>query len=234
MKRAAIAQAQLKRKRGRQVAIGTVLVALVGLVSFLIFGGGNSSGKPTTLPCPALNGSSPRHNHFPAPPPMCVSKNMSYTAVIKTDVGTFTATLDVNSAPVTTNDFVYLALYHFYDGLAFYRVIPGFVDQGGSPGSAPNGGPGYTVKGEVPPSGAYKLGSLAMAKTTAQPNGTSGSQFFIVAGQQGVQLPPQYSLFGQVVKGMSVVEAINRDGSASGTPAVLHRIEKVTIQVKKG
>lgn len=233
MKRAAIAEAQTKRKRTRQVVVSAVAVVAVVALSVLIFGGGSASKKAGVAPCPAANGSSPRRNSFSAPPPMCISRNKSYTAVITTTLGTITASLDANSAPVTVNDFVYLARYHFYDGLTFHRVIKGFVDQTGAPGGNPAGGPGYTVQGEVPKAGAYRLGSLAMAKTSAQPNGASGSQFFIVAGPQGEQLPPDYSLFGQVTKGMSVVEAINADGSSSGTPAVLQRIKTVKILTGK-
>jgi cyclophilin family peptidyl-prolyl cis-trans isomerase len=88
------------------------------------------------------------------------------------------------------------------------------------------------VQGEVPATAnpQYPLGSLAMAKTGSSPSGTTSNQFFIVAGPQGESLPPQYALFGQVRSGLSVVQAINADGSQSGIPpTVTHRMLSVTI-----
>ncbi len=109
--------------------------------------------------------------------------------------------------PKTVNNFVFLALHHYYDGVIFHRVIDGFMCQGGDPTGTGRGGPGYKFEDELPKAGQYELGSVAMAN--AGPN-TNGSQFFIVSGPSGVRLPPQYSLFGQVVKGMEVVEEMQR------------------------
>jgi len=159
---------------------------------------------------------------------MCINTSASYTAVVKTDVGTFDIALDAKAAPKTVNNFVFLARYHFYDGVIFHRVMPGFVVQGGDPTGTGTGGPGYTFADELPKAGSYKLGSVAMANI-GKPN-TNGSQFFIVVGTQGEQLPPSYSLFGQVTSGMSVVQKIASDGSASGTPKVVHKMISVTIQ----
>lgn len=157
---------------------------------------------------------------------MCITSGKTYVAVIKTDVGTFDITLDSKAAPITVNNFVFLARYHFYDGIIFHRVIPGFVVQGGDPLGTGAGGPGYKFKDELPKAGAYKLGSVAMANSG--PN-TNGSQFFIVTGPSGEQLPPLYSLFGQVTSGMSVVNKIAADGSASGTPSPVHHMISVAI-----
>ena len=99
----------------------------------------------------------------------------------------------------------------FYDGLAFHRVIPGFMAQGGDPSGDGSGGPGYEFEDELPQQGDYEVGSVAMAN--AGPD-TNGSQFFIITGDAGVQLPPSYSLFGKVTKGMDAVEKIESDGSA--------------------
>jgi len=180
-------------------------------------------------PCPAPDGSSPRTIAFAQPPPMCINPATAYTATFTTDVGTFAVALDAKAAAKTVNDFVVLARYHFYDSLIFHRVISGFVVQGGDPKGNGSGGPGYTVAGEVPPAGAYKIGSLAMAKTSADPPGTAGSQFFVITGQQGTQLPAQYSLFGMVTSGLDVVAKIDADGTASGTPKVVHHMVKVAI-----
>jgi cyclophilin family peptidyl-prolyl cis-trans isomerase len=143
-----------------------------------------------------------------------------------TDAGVITIALDAVAAPVTVNNFVVLARYHYFDGIAFHRVIPGFVDQGGDPTGTGSGGPGYQFKDELPPAGAYKIGSIAMANSGAN---TNGSQFFLIAGQQGVALPPNYSLFGLSSGGLDVISKINQDGDSSGTPKVVHKMTTVTI-----
>ena len=97
------------------------------------------------------------------------------------------------------NNFVFLAAHHYFDGVIFHRIINGFVCQGGDPTGTGRGGPGYRFEDELPKAGQYEIGSLAMAN--AGPN-TNGSQFFIISGPQGTQLPPQCSLFGKVVKGL--------------------------------
>ena len=157
----------------------------------------------------------------------------TYTATVKTDVGTFVIALDAKHAPQTVNSFVFLAQHHFFDCVIFLRVIPSFVDQTGDPSGSGSGGPGYSIPDELPaktsnPAHQYPLGSVAMANT-GQPH-TGGSQFFIVAGAAGESLPNTYSLFGHVTSGMAVVKKINAQGSASGVPPdVTHRMLKVTI-----
>jgi peptidylprolyl isomerase len=121
---------------------------------------------------------------------------------------------------------VFLARYHYYDGVIFHRIIPGFVLQGGDPTGTGTGGPGYKFADELPPPGRYQVGSLAMAN--AGPN-TNGSQFFVISGSDGVRLPPQYALFGAVVSGGEVVTAIDALGTRSGKPTERVVIESVTI-----
>jgi len=118
--------------------------------------------------------------------------------------------------------------------VTFHRVIPGFVDQTGDPTGTGEGGPGYTIPDEYPPKAAqaadqYPLGSVAMANT-GQPH-SGGSQWFIVTGTQGESLANSYSLFGTVTSGMTVVQKINKDGAASGTPKLIHRI--LSVKIKK-
>ncbi len=124
------------------------------------------------------------------------------------------------------NNFVFLARYHYFDGIVFHRIIPGFVLQGGDPTGTGTGGPGYKFADELPAPGRYELGSLAMAN--AGPN-TNGSQFFVISGPDGVQLPPNYSLFGKVVSGLDTVATIDAVGSRSGKPTERVTIESVTI-----
>jgi cyclophilin family peptidyl-prolyl cis-trans isomerase len=178
-------------------------------------------------PCPKADGSSPRTTSFAKPPPMCIDTSKTYTAEVETNLGNFTMALDAKAAPKTVNNFVVLAQYHFFDGLSFHRIIPDFVVQGGDPNGDGTGGPGYSFDDELPANGAYKLGSVAMANSGAN---TNGSQFFIITGSQGTALPPQYSLFGQVVDGYdTTVAALAKLGSADGTPTDNAYINKVTI-----
>lgn len=147
-----------------------------------------------------------------------------------TDAGEVTIELDAKQAPETVNNFVVLARYKYYDGLTFHRVIKDFMAQGGDPSGDGSGGPGYEFDDELPKQGDYEVGSVAMAN--AGPD-TNGSQFFIITGDSGVQLPPSYSLFGKVTKGMDAVEKIEADGSAGdGAPGKVHTIESVTIAEK--
>ena len=130
-----------------------------------------------------------------------------------TSHGTMVIALDPLAAPKTVNSFVFLARYHYYDGIIFHRIIPGFVLQGGDPTGTGTGGPGYNFADELPGPGSYQLGSLAMAN--AGPN-TNGSQFFVISGPDGVGLPPLYSLFGAVVSGRRRGRADQRHGHPFG------------------
>jgi cyclophilin family peptidyl-prolyl cis-trans isomerase len=182
---------------------------------------------PAHVPFPNLNGTSPRYTKFSSAPPFCIDATKTYTASVQTDIGTFTIELLPKYAPVTVNNFVFLAGYHYYEGTVFHRVIPGFMNQGGDPTATGNGGPGYSFKDELPSaSSAYGTGALAMANAGAN---TNGSQFFIVVPGGGSQLSPNYSVFGQVTSGMNIVEKINSDGTSAGTPNVYHKIIKVTV-----
>ena len=159
------------------------------------------------LPCPAEDGSSPVRRKFPKPPPMCIDVSKLYTAAMDTSMGSMTIALDAAAAPRTVNNFVVLARYHYYDGVIFHRIIKGFVCQGGDPTGTGRGGPGYRFADELPRPGSYELGSLAIANSG--PN-TNGSQFFIISGSDGTRLPPLYSLFGKVVEGLDVVDAMQK------------------------
>jgi peptidylprolyl isomerase len=180
-----------------------------------------------TTPCPAPDGSSPKLQRFDGPPSMCIDVDKRYTAEMVTSKGTMVIALDPVAAPKTVNSFVFLSRYHYYEGIVFHRVIPGFVLQGGDPTGTGTGGPGYKFEDELPKPGRYELGSLAMANSG--PN-TNGSQFFVISGPSGVRLPPQYSLFGKVVDGLDVVTVIDALGTQSGKPKELVTISSVTIK----
>jgi cyclophilin family peptidyl-prolyl cis-trans isomerase len=176
---------------------------------------------------PAADGSSERRQKFDAEPPMVIDAEKRYTATMVTSKGTIVIALDPIAAPKTVNNFVFLARYHYFDGVGFHRIIPGFVIQGGDPEGTGMGGPGYRFADELPKPGRYPVGSWAMPN--AGPN-TNGSQFFIITGAHGAGLPPQYSLFGAVVSGGDVVQAIDAIGTSSGKPAERVVMESVTIE----
>lgn len=177
--------------------------------------------------CPAVDGSSERQTSFDGEFPMCIDLSKSYTAEMVTSMGTMVIALDSAAAPKTVNNFVCLARYKYYDGLIFHRIIQGFMCQGGCPQGSGTGSPGYRFADELPQPGRYEIGSLAMAN--AGPN-TNGSQFFIVSGPSGTGLPPSYSLFGKVVKGLDIVDALEKvPTGASDRPNTDVVIESVTI-----
>jgi len=164
-------------------------------------------------PCPAEDGSEERVNQFEQEPPTCIEEGVNYSAIVETNKGTFTIALDAATAPQTVNNFVVLARYRYFDGTSCHRAIPNFVVQCGDPTATGSGGPGYQFADELPQEGQYKVGSIAMANSG--PN-TNGSQFFVITGSDGAALPPNYSLFGQVTDGLdTTVPTLD----AAGNPA---------------
>jgi cyclophilin family peptidyl-prolyl cis-trans isomerase len=249
-RQAALEAYRRKAARRRQLVLGVGALAVAVVIVALLSRGKDSSqkvkaGSSTTVrgaattvvadkvgssPCPTADGSAPRKTTFDGQPPTCIDPAKTYTANFETDIGTFTVALASQKAPKTVNNFVFLARYHLYDGVSFHRVIPGFVIQGGDAAKGDGtGGPGYKFADELPKSIAeYKAGSIAMANSG--PN-TNGSQFFVVvsdAGGKQLQVP-NYSLFGQVTQGLDVVTKIEADGSPDGHPKVPHHMVKVTI-----
>jgi cyclophilin family peptidyl-prolyl cis-trans isomerase len=185
--------------------------------------------------CPSSTATKLNKPTYKTAPAMTIDTSKTYTATVKTDVGTFVITLDAKEAPIAVNSFVFLAQKDFFNCVIFHRVIPGFVVQGGDPTGTGTGGPGYqfTEAGPATATPQYPLGSVAMANSnspsTTMPT-TNGSQFFIVSGSQGESLPPDYVLFGQVTSGMGVVDQISNDGSTAGVPpTITHRMLSVTI-----
>ena len=150
---------------------------------------------------------------FDAPPAMEIDTAAVYTATIITNYGAITMDLHAEAAPVTVNNFVFLARQDYYDGIIFHRVVPGFVIQGGDPTGSGSGGPGYSFADELEGEGAYTRGILAMANAGKD---TNGSQFFIML--EDVDLPYAYNIFGEVTSGMEVVDEIAAVPLAGSTP----------------
>jgi peptidyl-prolyl cis-trans isomerase B (cyclophilin B) len=148
---------------------------------------------------------------YNAPPAMTIDPQKAYTATIETVKGDLVCQLFAADAPVTVNNFVFLAREGFYDGVIFHRVVPNFVIQGGDPTGTGSGGPGYRFEDEFS-SRLHGTGALSMAN--AGPN-TNGSQFFITFSPQP-HLDGKHSVFGQLVEGMDVMLNI-REGDAIKT-----------------
>ncbi|HYM57681.1 MAG TPA: peptidylprolyl isomerase [Solirubrobacteraceae bacterium] len=142
-----------------------------------------------------------------AKPKLELDAKTTYVARVVTNCGEFEITLDAKRAPRTGGSFVTLVKEGFYDGLIFHRVVPGFVIQGGDPKGDGSGGPGYSVVEAPPEDLTYGKGVVAMAKTQTERAGTSGSQFFVVTGEDA-GLPPEYALLGKVTKGEDVIDRI--------------------------
>lgn len=183
-----------------------------------------------TTECPPVEGATSQTQEFSDSFALCIDPNKTYTAVVTTNMGTYSAVLDAAKAPGTVNNFVSLARNKYFDDTTCHRAIPGFMIQCGDPTATGNGGPGYKFADELPASGEYKIGSLAMANSG--PN-TNGSQFFVISGDQGVSLPPSYALFGQVTEGLdTTIVALDAAGnpSSNGMPPLKEiTIESITI-----
>lgn len=238
---------------GVLVVVGALAIILIAVVT----GGKSTSTAPTTsaeaplvtvpppvtvpgatltgdTPCPAADGTAARTLVFAKPPPTCIDPTKTYTAVVSTTLGNYTIVLDAKNAPVTVNNYVVLARYHYYDGTPCHRIIAGFMAQCGDPSGTGSGDnakyPGYTFADENKPATAsYPKGTLAMAN--AGPD-TNGSQYFTML--KDYPLPASYSVFGKVTDGLDTtlpaLEAAAGSAANNGTPTkVPVYINTVTI-----
>lgn len=191
-------------------------------------GGGGGETSSAALPQGCAEVSAPPAKHVELTRP---SETLSgpATATVETNCGNFEIALDTTRAPKTTSSFAYLARRGFYDDTSFHRIVPGFVIQGGDPTGTGSGGPGYFVD-EAPPQGlSYTRGIVAMAKTSAEPPGRSGSQFFVVTAADAGLLP-DYALLGRVTRGFDVVQRIEQLGTPSGKPKSPVVIKRITVE----
>jgi cyclophilin family peptidyl-prolyl cis-trans isomerase len=184
-----------------------------------------------TAPCPADDGSTAKTDTFEGAPQLCIDPAAAYTADVVTNKGSFTITLDAATSPGNVNNFVTLARYHYYDGTGCHRVLKDFVVQCGRPGDDEDA-PGYNVPDELPSAGDYAEGVIAMANTGSADSG--GGQWFIITGDQGVALPPQYTIIGTVTKGFdTTVQALENLAdplAQNGVPPLAEIvIESITV-----
>lgn len=181
--------------------------------------------------CRTVEQPEPRSGEPDQPEPKPARLTGSWTVTMNTSCGSFTIRLDTKRQPKTAASFKSLATAGFYDGLSFHRVVPGFVVQGGDPTGEGAGDAGYSVEETPPADAAYTRGVVAMAKTGTEPAGTSGSQFFVVTGDDS-GLPPDYAIVGTVTKGLDAVDRIAALGVGDGPPSQPVVITKATA--KKG
>ncbi len=225
-KLAARRAAERKRRRRQRLVAGGVglflVLALVGGLSIVFLGNEEPTrarstpaaatpsptvGKGPGSKCGYKTETGPVGPTGPIPSPeFVIDVRKDIRANVETSMGAFTIELFPKEAPCAVNSFVYLAERKFFDGLTFHRIVKDFVIQGGDPAGTGEGGPGYSFNDELDNDLKYEVGTVAMANSG--PN-TNGSQFFVVAGQQGTKLPKQYTIFGRVIEGLDVVKRIN-------------------------
>jgi cyclophilin family peptidyl-prolyl cis-trans isomerase len=209
------------------VVLGLAVAAIAVVAAVFVL------GNPLGAPTPSASGgptqaaaASHGDGTCPTSQPASLAAGDVRTVTIQTDKGTIVMQIDGARAPNATGNFVALVTCHFYDGITFHRLVPGFVIQGGDPAGDGSGGPGYTIKDD-PLNGTYKRGTVAMART-GNPD-SQGSQFFIVLSDDAnsaltdpsVKYP--YAILGEVTSGMDVVDAIAampNSGSNSGNAAL--------------
>lgn len=194
-------------------------------------GGGKSGNGTTTGQATGGCSSATKHTHNRtlSNQHLKLDAAKTYRLVFQTNCGDFTVTLDQKVAPNATGSLVSLAKRGFFDDTFFHRIVPGFVIQGGDPTGTGSGGPGYETHDKVPANTSYVHGAVAMAKTSAEPAGTAGSQFFVMT-HAAAQLPPDYAVVGKVTQGIDVVDRIGRLGNASEQPTRAVVISKVKVE----
>ncbi len=194
---------------------GTTVLLLTAVAALLTVAAACSDEEetaPTATPrgtaTPGATGtapSSPAARQYATPPALAIDAQKSYVAVLETDKGVIRIKLLPDIAPQTVNSFVFLARDHFYDGVTFHRVLPGFVAQTGDPTGSGSGGPGYKVPAEFTTSVPYTRGVVGMARSS-DPN-SGGSQWFVTYGDAS-NLNGAYTVFGVVTQGMDVVDCL--------------------------
>ena len=216
--------AQRSRPSGR---VATAAAALLAALALSACGGGGESTTASAGDCQQVD--APQPGERKADPPKADAPTAK-GVVFDTNCGSFTITFD-GRAPKTAASMQSLVEQGFYDGLSIHRVVGDFLIQGGDPLGDGTGGPGYTIDEKPPPGLSYTKGTVAMAKTDAQPVGESGSQFLIAVAPD-IGLTPDYALVGKVTDGMDVVQAISElapDGE-DGEPTSPVVISKATLE----
>jgi peptidylprolyl isomerase len=219
-------QRALKKQQSErmiQIVGGIVLALIVVGIIWLVWSGGRSNEAAT----PPEQSPEQAVEQYNAAPPMSIDTSKQYFATFSmAEGGEFVVQLFDDQAPVTVNNFVFLARNGFYDGTTFHRVLDGFMAQGGDPTGTGMGGPGYQFEDEFSPDLAFdRAGLLAMANSG--PN-TNGSQFFITYDATP-HLNNLHTIFGEVIEGMDVVNDITRRDPNQNPDFPGDAIETITI-----
>ena len=256
-----------RRRRARLIAI-VAAAALVLSVFAAVLVNALDRGPQADPGDPQAAGACPPPEDVPEvdaeqydePPPMEIDEDATYLATLDTTCGEIVVELDAAGAPVTTNNFVFLAREGFYDGVGFHRVIENFMIQGGDPQGTGAGGPGYTFEDELGPAQAHyeevreQLLAQLEEQGELQPEGevdpdtvpsgyergrlamansgpdTNGSQFFITHGDPAILPAPAYTLFGAVVEGMDVVDQIATEPTEGDLAVEPVRIRSIEVE----
>lgn len=156
----------------------------------------------------------------------------TYVASFVTNCGDFAITLDPKNNPLTSASFAQLVQKGVYNDTWFHRIVADFVLQGGDPSGTGGGDAGYNVV--EPPTGRYKIGTVAMAKTGNAPSGASSSQFYVVIGADGTDLPPDYAIAGRVTRGQATIKKLASYAEPvdprTAQPIDVALIEKATLK----
>jgi len=253
--------AEAKKRRIKFIRNVVILVVAIIVVGLLLAGCADSDGSVSTGPggadqttgaaddgygtttCPPAKGVDEPKIDFDTGFAKCIDPAKTYSAAVQTTEGTVTVKLDTERTPITTNNFVALARYGYYDGTELFRTeAESGIIQGGAPhtqsNADPGPGPNFSVPDEGLPFSAddYGPGTLAMARTAA-PNSASG-QFFFLANEGSRYLGDEarlgadagsYAVFGKVTEGLDVLEKIAALDDGSSTPSKSVSIDKVTI-----
>jgi cyclophilin family peptidyl-prolyl cis-trans isomerase len=191
-------------------------------------GGDDEPSASGDRECESVDAPAPRNPGARQAPTEPLDASKTYELVFATSCGAFTVELDLDRAPSTSASLVALARDGYFDDTVFHRIVPGFVIQGGDPTQSGSGGPGYKTV-DAPPAGSrYAKGVVAMAKTQVEAPGTSGSQFFVVTGDD-VGLPADYAIVGEVAEGLDTVERIGALGGTDERPTQPVVINSVTV-----
>jgi cyclophilin family peptidyl-prolyl cis-trans isomerase len=209
-------------ERRIQMAGGGIVLLILAVLAFMYF----SNREPAAQDPAASDPPQATTLQYSAYPPMTIDAGKEYFALVKMENGDeFTIQLFPDKAPKTVNSFVFLAREGYFNGVTFHRVLDGFMAQGGDPTGTGMGGPGYEFENEDSDLTFDKEGVVAMAN--AGPD-TNGSQFFITFGPTP-QLNGCYTIFGQVIEGMDVVNAITRRDPDTNPSFAGDAIESITI-----
>ena len=216
--------ARTRQNLNIQVIAGVIIVVIAVAIIWFVA----SSRKPAAQST-AQTPVTPANLQYSSAPAMQIDKSKQYFATVKmAKGGEFVIQLYPDKAPITVNSFVFLARQGFFNGVTFHRVLDGFMAQGGDPTGMGTGGPGYQFVNEDNDLKFDKAGVVAMANAGRD---TNGSQFFITFGAQD-QLNGGYTIFGQVISGMDVVNGLTRRDPQQNPTFPGDAIASITISEK--